>query len=168
MDPIPAVEREVGFDLAKRAGLVAPVVLVVAFLVSGVDGFAGAAIALALVATNFVVGALSLQWAGRRGPNALAVVAVGGFLVRMAVILGVIVLTQDLVNVYWLVGVLAVAHVGLLIWETRHLSISLAAPGLKPARREKKRWSNFEGRPAVATATGVTSIGATSIGEGDK
>lgn len=151
MDPIPAVEREVAFDLVKRAALVAPVVLLASYLVSGVDGLAGAAIALVLVAANFVVGALSLSWAGRRGPNALAVVAVGGFLVRMAVVLGVIVLVQDLVNVYWLLGVLVVTHTGLLIWETRHLSISLAAPGLKPARREKKRWSNFDGQatPAV-------------------
>jgi hypothetical protein len=150
VDPIPAVEREVGFDLAKRAALVAPVVLLVAFLVSGVEGLAGAALALVLVAANFLIGALSLSWAGRRGPNALAAVAVGGFLVRMAVILGVIVATQHVVNVYWLVGVLAVAHVGLLIWETRHLSISLAAPGLKP-ERAKKHWSNFDGQatPAV-------------------
>jgi hypothetical protein len=149
VDPIPAVEREVGFDLAKRAALVAPAVLVVAFVVSGVDGLAGAALALVLVAANFVIGALSLSWAGRRGPNALAVAAVGGFLARMAVILGVIVLTQDLVNVYWLVGVLAVAHVGLLIWETRHLSISLAAPGLKP-ERAKRHWSNFDGQATPA------------------
>ncbi|MFI5053178.1 MAG: hypothetical protein ACHQDE_02360 [Acidimicrobiia bacterium] len=155
MDPIPAVEREVGFDLAKRAALIAPAVLLVAFLVSGVDGLAGAALALVLVAANFVAGALSLQWAGRRGPNALAVVAVAGFLVRMTVMLGVIVVMQNVVNVYWLVGVLAVAHVGLLIWETRHLSISLAAPGLKPAKR---RWSNFDGQPMPAAAAGEKEL----------
>ena len=86
MDPIPAVEREVGFDLARRAALVAPAVLLVAFLVSGVDGLAGAALALVLVAANFLAGALSLAWAGQRGPErALRAVAVGGFLVRMAV-----------------------------------------------------------------------------------
>jgi hypothetical protein len=102
------------------------------------------------VAANFVAGALSLQWAGRRGPKALAVVAVAGFLVRMAVVLGVIVLVQHTVDEYWLLGVLVVTHVGLLIWETRHLSISLAAPGLKPAARQ--RWSNFDGHAAPAAA----------------
>lgn len=148
MDPIPAVEREVALDLAKRAAMVAPVVLVVAYLVGGTDALAGAAIALVLVALNFIAGAYSLQWAGRRGPKALAVVAVGGFLVRMAVVLGVILLVQNTVDKYWLLGVLVVTHVGLLIWETRHLSISLAAPGVKP---NKQRWSNFDGHaPAVA------------------
>ena len=147
MDPIPAVERQVALDLTKRAAMVAPLVLLVAFLVSGVDGLTGAAIALVLVAANFLAGAYSLQWAGHRGPKALAVVAVGGFLVRMAVVLGVILLVQDVVDVVWLLGVLVVTHVGLLIWESRHLSISLAAPGLKPTR--DKGWSNFDGRPTV-------------------
>ena len=150
MDPIPAVEREVALDLAKRAAMVAPAVLVVAFLVGGTDALAGAAIALVLVALNFIAGAFSLQWAGRRGPKALAVVAVGGFLARMAVVLGVILLVQNTVDKYWLLGVLVVTHLGLLIWESRHLSISLAAPGLKP-KPNKQRWSNFDGHaPAVA------------------
>lgn len=147
MDPIPAVERQVALDLVRRAAIVAPVVLLVAYLVSGVEGLAGAAIALVLVAANFLAGAASLQWAGRRGPNALAVVAVVGFLVRMAVVLVVILLVQDVVDVLWLVGVLAVTHVGVLIWETKHLSISLAAPGLKPAR--DRSWANFDGRPTM-------------------
>jgi hypothetical protein len=157
VDAIPAVEREVAVDLAKRAAMISPVVLLVAFLVSGVDGLAGAAVALVLVAANFLAGAFSLQWAGRRGPRALAIVAVGGFLVRMAVVLGVILLVQNTVDEVWLLGVLVVTHVGLLIWESRHLSISLAAPGLKPSR--DKGWANFDGRPTVAPP----SVGAHAI-----
>ena len=153
MDPIPAVERQVALDLTKRAAMVAPAVLLVAYLVFGVDGVTGAAIALVLVAANFLAGAYSLQWAGRRGPKALAVVAVAGFLVRMAIVLGVIVLVQNAVDVAWLLGVLVVTHVGLLIWESRHLSISLAAPGLKPAR--DKGWANFEGRASTIKAPTV-------------
>jgi len=155
VDPIPAVERQVAFDLAKRAALIAPAVLVVAYVFGGTDGLAGAAIALALVAANFVAGALSLQWAGRRGPKALAVVAVAGFLVRMAVVLGVILLVQNTVDKYWLLGVLVITHVGLLIWETRHLSISLASPGLAP--KPKQRWANFDGRPTPAAGSAVGS-----------
>jgi hypothetical protein len=152
VDPIPAVERQVAVDLARRAALIAPAVLLVAFVVSGVDGLTGAALALVLVACNFLAGAYSLQWAGRRGPKALALVAVAGFLVRMAVVLGVIVLVQDVVDVAWLLGVLVVSHVGLLIWESRHLSLSLGAPGLKPTRTA---WANFDGRPSAATTPGV-------------
>src|SRR5262245_15674516 len=62
VDPIPAVERNIAFDLARRAALVSPVVLLVAFLVAGTEGLLGAAIALAVVAANFLAGALSLAW----------------------------------------------------------------------------------------------------------
>jgi hypothetical protein len=32
---------------------------------------------------------------------------------------------------------IAVVHLALLAWETRHVSLSLAAPGLKPGRAER-------------------------------
>jgi hypothetical protein len=133
VDAIPPVEREIGFDLVRRAALIAPAVLIIAFVIAGVEGLAGAAIALALVALNFLAGAFSLQWAEKRGAATLAAVAVGGFLVRMSVVLGVILLVRDTVNMACLLTVLLVSHVGLLAWESKSLSISLAAPGLRPA-----------------------------------
>ena len=37
----------------------------------------------------------------------------------------------------WPMGLtLVIAHLGLLWWETRYVSASLAYPGLKPARKE--------------------------------
>jgi hypothetical protein len=135
VDPIPAVEREIGFDLARRVAFVAPVVLLVAYLWRGVDGLAGAAIALALVACNFVAGAVSLAWATKRGPAVLGAVALGGFIVRMALVVGVLLVAQgsDAIDFACLAIVLLASHIGLLAWETRSLSISLAAPGLRPA-----------------------------------
>jgi hypothetical protein len=136
VDPIPAVERDIAFDLARRAALVSPAVLLVAFLVAGTEGLAGAAIALAVVACNFFAGALSLAWATKKGnPAVLGAVALGGFLVRMAVVVGVLLLVKDSNAIDFAVFavVLLVSHVGLLTWETRSLSISLAAPGLRPA-----------------------------------
>jgi hypothetical protein len=136
VDPIPAVERDIAFDLARRVALVSPAVLVVAFLVAGIEGLAGAAIALAVVACNFFAGALSLAWATKTGnPAVLGAVALGGFLVRMAVVVGVLFLVKDSSAIDFTVFavVLLVSHVGLLTWETRSLSISLAAPGLRPA-----------------------------------
>lgn len=133
MDPIPAVERDIGLDLVKRAALVSPAVLLVAYLWRGFDGLGGAAIALALVALNFFAGAMSLSWATKRGPNVLGSVALGGFIVRMALVVGVILLVKPYVDFACLATVLLVAHLGLLAWETKSLSISLAAPGLRPA-----------------------------------
>ena len=36
-----------------------------------------------------------------------------------------------------LVLTIAVVHLALLTWETRHVSLTLAAPGLKPGRTDK-------------------------------
>jgi hypothetical protein len=133
VDPIPTVERDIGLDLVRRAALVAPAILLLAYVWRGVDGLAGAAVALGLVACNFLAGALTLAWASKRGPVVLGAVAVGGFLVRMLVVVGVIVLVEPYVDLVCLAIVLLVTHLGLLFWETRSLSISLAAPGLRPA-----------------------------------
>jgi hypothetical protein len=134
VDPIPAVERQVAGDLARRALIVAPLVVAAAAVWRGADGAAGAAISLALVACNFWAGALSLGWAARRSPTALASVAFGGFLVRMAFVLGAVLLAKPHVDSATLGLTLVVTHVGLLFWETRSLSISLAAPALRPSR----------------------------------
>ena len=108
--------------------MVSPAVLLVAVLVRGVDGSRAPPSRLVARGRELLAGAFSLQWAARRGPKALAVVAVGGFIVRMAVVLGVILLAQDTVDEVWLLGVLAVTHLGLLIWEIRS-SASRLRPG---------------------------------------
>ncbi len=132
MDPIPAVERQVGFDLARHGLLVAPVILGIATAAAGLDGLAGAGIALALVVSNFVLGALSLGWAAPRGPAMLASVALGGFLVRMSLVLGVMFAVRDRVSFPALAVTLLVSHLGLLAWESKVVSLSLASPGLRP------------------------------------
>jgi hypothetical protein len=134
LDPIPAVERQVAGDLARRALIVTPLVLGAAALWRGGDGAAGAAISLALVACNFYAGALSLGWAARRSPAVLASVALGGFLVRMGFVLAVVLLAKPHVDSATLGLTLVLSHIGLLFWETRSLSLSLAAPALRPSR----------------------------------
>ncbi len=139
MDPIPAVERAVGVDLVKHAALVAPGVLLAAGVLRGLDGIAGAGVGLGLVTLNFLAGALSLGWATRRGESVLMGVALGGFLVRMIAIAGVVALVKDRVDFASLAVTLLATHLGLLVWETQRVSISLAAPGLKPSAAPKGR-----------------------------
>ncbi len=133
-----AVEREVVADLSRRAMWVAPVVVALSGIVWGSAGAASAAFALALVLLNFWASALLLQWAARISYALLMGVALFGFLVRMAVLGGIVWLVKDAswVEMTPLVGVLLVAHLGLLAWETRHVSASLAFPGLAPTRSE--------------------------------
>ena len=137
MDPAPPVERRIAVDLARHGLLVAPVIVLVAGLLRGVDGAASAALGLGVVVVNFFVAALSLEWGARRGGNALFAVALGGFLVRMMSILVVLLAAEALfgwADVVVLGLTLVVTHLGLLFWELRSVSFSLAAPGLRRDR----------------------------------
>ncbi len=129
----PPVERRIALDLVRHGLLAAPFVVVIAGVIRGVDGAASAALGLAIVALNFLVAAVSLDWANRKSPNALAVVALGGFLLRMTVILTVMLVARALfgwIDIIVLGVTLFVTHLGLLFWELRSVSFSLAAPGL--------------------------------------
>jgi ATP synthase I chain len=137
VDPAPPVERRIAVDLARHGLLVAPVIVLVAGLLRGVDGAASAALGLAVLVLNFLAAAISLEWGARRGGNALFAVALGGFLFRMVSILVVILVAQALfgwVDVIVLGVTLFLTHLGLLFWELRSVSFSLAAPGLQRDR----------------------------------
>jgi hypothetical protein len=137
VDPAPPVERRIAVDLARRGLLVAPIIVLVAGLLRGVDGAASAALGLAVLVLNFLAAAISLEWGARRGGNALFAVALGGFLFRMVSILVVILVAQALfgwVDVIVLGVTLFLTHLGLLFWELRSVSFSLAAPGLQRDR----------------------------------
>ena len=137
MDAAPPVERRIATDLARHGLMVAPVIVLVAGLFRGLDGAASAALGLAVLVLNFLAAAISLEWGARRGGNALMAVALGGFLFRMVSILVVILVAQALfgwVDVVVLGVTLFLTHLGLLFWELRSVSFSLAAPGLQRDR----------------------------------
>ena len=136
MEAQPQVEREVAFDIVRRGALVAPVIVLVAGLARGWDGAASAAIAIAIVLANFVAAAAIMTRAGRSGPAAIGAAALGGYVVRLGVIFGALFLLRNLswIDLPTLGFVLVGTHLGLLFWETKYVSLSLAAPGLRPAR----------------------------------
>jgi hypothetical protein len=123
----------------KRVLMVAPLVLLVAALWAGGEGVVSAAIGLALVAANFLVSARAISFTAQRSPGAVMGVVMASYLVRMAVLFGIALLLGELswINLPVLVVTIAVVHLALLAWETRFVSLSLAAPGLKPGRTEK-------------------------------
>jgi hypothetical protein len=133
----PPVERSIALDLARRALIVAPAVVLVAGLVRGVDGAASAALGVGLAVANFLATAAGLAWASRRSSTTLVAMAMGGFVVRMGVLLGAMLLADALfgwVDVFVLGITLFAAHLGLLFWELRSVSLTLAAPGLRRDR----------------------------------
>jgi len=132
----PPVEREVALDLVRRGLMVSPVVVLAAGLIRGWDGAASAAIAIGIVIVNFLAAAAIMDRAARSGPTALGAAALGGYIVRLGVILVALVLLR---RVSWIdmptLGIVLVGtHIGLLTWEAKHVSLTLAAPGLRPAR----------------------------------
>jgi len=136
VDATPAVERDIAFDMVKRGLLVSPLVVLIAGLIRGWDGAASAAIALAIVFANFLAAATVVSWAAKKSNQAAAIAATIGYVVRLAVI---VLALWAFHSASWIdfptLGItLVAAHLGLLTWEAKHISLSLAAPGLRPAR----------------------------------
>ena len=119
--------------LVRRVLPFVPLAAVAAFLIGWfVDG-SGAAwsalIAIAVVAVNFVAFALSIAWAARVSPTMLAVVALGGYLVRLIIFTMVLVGLDTLAWFSPLAFTLALmpATIALLVYEAKLLSGRLQA-----------------------------------------
>lgn len=133
-DPGPAVEAQVAADMARRMLPAIPVVVLTAGLIWGVDGGLSAGFAVLLVLANLALSAALLGWAARISLALLMGAALGGFALRLMLLTVVVwaVKDQSWVDMVPLGLTLAATHLGLLIWETRHVSASLAYPALKP------------------------------------
>lgn len=130
-------------ELVRRVLPFAPLAAVSAFLIGWFAGGSGAAwsaaIAIAVVAVNFVAFALSIAWAARVSPTMLAVVALGGYLVRLIIFTMVLVGLDTLAWFSPLAFTLALmpATIALLVYEAKLLS----------GRLQADLWS-FDGAPS--------------------
>jgi hypothetical protein len=134
----PDVERRLAFDMARRGLWVVPAVVAAAGAVWGSEGVWSALAAVAVVLVNLVLAAVSLSWAARRSLTLLMAVAMGGFLVRMGLVTAVLlaVRNQPWIDLVALGVTVLVTHLGLLFWELRYVSATLAYPALKPGHKE--------------------------------
>lgn len=133
---VEAPEREIAFDMVKRALPVAPLLVVIGGVGWGVNGALSVGYGVAIVLVNLLISAVILGAAAKRRPELLIVGALGGFAVRMLLVVGALAFAR---NQSWCefvpLGItVLLTHVGLLFWESRHVSASLAYPGLKPRR----------------------------------
>ena len=128
-------EGQIAGDLVRRVLIVSPCVILVAASVSGVDGAVSAAIGLVLVAAtsssrphahHLDRPAFARRGDGRgarrlhRAPRRCCSASPSRSTASRFIDIRVLVLT------------VAVVHLALLIWETRHVSLTLGYPGLKP------------------------------------
>lgn len=115
-------------ELVRRVLPFVPVALIAAFAIGWIAGGSGAAwsaaIAVDIVAGNFVAFALSIAWAAAVSPTMLAIVALGGYLVRLIVFTLVLVGLNTLAWFSPLAFVCALmpAVIALLVYEAKILS----------------------------------------------
>ena len=130
----PAPAMAVAVDLAKRSLWLLPVAVIASAAFWGLDGVASTMYGLAIVVVNFLLSAYLLAVTGRISATMMAGAALFGFLIRLALIFGAVMLVRDVgwVELVPLGITLNVAHLVLLFWELRHVSGSFAFAGLKP------------------------------------
>jgi hypothetical protein len=129
-----APEREIANDMARRAAIITPALLLVAFLGWGIDGVASAAFAIGLLVVNLLLSSAMLTYAARISVALLMAATLFGYVFRLGVLLVAVLAVRDQPWMEMLpFGLtLIVTHLGLLFWETKYVSASLAYPGLKP------------------------------------
>lgn len=136
-DAGPAPEAQIISDMLRRGLPVLPVFVLVAGLVWGWDGAASAAVAIGLVVVNFVLTAVILSVTGRMSVTALMAGTLLGYVVRMGLVVVALYVVKERswAELTPLGITLVVTHLGLLFSEARHVSASLAFPGVKPPAR---------------------------------
>ena len=134
-DQGPAPEAQIVRDLVRRGAMAAPVLVGASAIGWGADGAWSAGYGLALVLANFALNAWGVSVTARISNAMLMGATLFGYLIRLALVSAAVYVVRDLpwVELVPMCLALVVAHVGLLFWELRYVSLSLAFPGLKPA-----------------------------------
>lgn len=138
--PIDRIESRIARDVARHGLYVAPLAVLGVGLWRGPDAAGAVALAFAIVIGNFLLSAAVLGWTARIHPEMLMGAALFSFLGRLVAItlIGVGIKELDIVDWPVFCITLVVSYLGLLFWELRSISVSLASPGLKPST--KRDW----------------------------
>jgi hypothetical protein len=143
----PAPEVEVSRDIIKRGLIAAPVLIAICGLLWGGDGALSSAYGVALILVNFALSATLIAVTARISLGLMMAAVLFGYLIRLALIMAAVLLVRDAswISLPALGATIIVTHLGLLAWEVKYVSMSLAYPGLKPASQ-----SSQSVRPSVS------------------
>lgn len=133
----PAPEVGVSRDIVRRGVIVAPVLIAVCGVIWGMDGAWSSAYAIAIVLVNFALAAAFIAVTARISLTLMMAAILFGYLVRLGLIFLAVYLVRDAgwISLPALGTSIIVTHLGLLVWEMKYVALSLAHPGLKPARQ---------------------------------
>ena len=138
-DKGPAPEAAIGRDLVKHGLIVAPVMLGVCAIFWGANGAWSSAYGLTIVLGNFALAAFLVSFTARISYAMMMGAPLFGYIVRLGIISAAVYFVRNAtwVELIPLCMTIVIAHVGLLFWELRYVSLSLAFPGLKPKQNQQ-------------------------------
>ncbi len=138
VNPVNDIESRIARDLARRAAIVAPLVILILGLWRGPSAALAVGVAFALLVGNFLLAAAILGYVARQNPDLLMGMTLFSFALRLALItvIGIGIKSLDVVDWSVFCITLVIGYSVLLIWEMRSVSFSLASPGLKPKTKE--------------------------------
>ncbi len=138
VNPVDDIESRIARDLARRAVIAAPLVILILGLWRGPSAALAVGVAFALLVGNFLLAAAILGYVARQNPDLLMGITLFSFVLRLALItvIGIGIKSLDVVDWPVFCITLVIGYFVLLIWEMRSVSFSLASPGLKPKTKE--------------------------------
>ena len=130
----PSPAHQVARDMVRRGLPLFPIGMLVGAAIAGLDGALSVAYGVAIVLVNFLLSATMLAWDSRVSFALVASAALGGYVLRLALVFAAVMIVKDQpwVELIPLGLTIIVTHLGLLVWELRYVSASMAYPGLKP------------------------------------
>jgi hypothetical protein len=132
----PAPEVKISKDIVRRGLIIAPVLIAICGFIWGLDGAYSSAYGVAIVLVNFLMAAGLIALSARISLGMMMGAILFGYLIRLGLIFLAVYAVHEAgwISLPALGATIIVTHLGLLVWEMRYLAISLAHPGLKPAR----------------------------------
>ena len=133
----PATEAMVSKDIIRRGLIVAPALIAACGFIWGLHGAYSSAYGVAIVLVNFALAAGIVSVSARISLGLMMGAVLFGYLVRLGLIFLAVLLVKDAgwISLPALGTTIIVTHLGLLVWEMKYVALSLAHPGLKPARQ---------------------------------
>lgn len=133
-DTGPSPEAQITRDIVKRGIFVAPVLIAISALLWGSSGAWSSAYGLGLVLCNFMIAAGLVATTARISYALMMAATMFGYILRLGLIALAVMLVRNepWVDLLALGLTLIITHLGLLFWEMRFVSATLAFPGLKP------------------------------------
>lgn len=151
----PSPVAQIARDIVRRGLWVAPVMMGVGAAIWSTEGFFSVGYGMLLVLANFAIAAGIIATTSRISLALLMGGVMFGFLIRLGVIFLAVYLVRDAgwIDLLALGLTIIITHLGLLFWELRYVSLSMAYPGLKPGVGGQTTKSNAL-RPVISDLAG--------------